>query len=101
MLLLPSAWENETGLSTEAGIPELWDIAVPIISGIDADTICSFSPQCGLEGPVSVSGCCTGAFYYTDRLERQGYGSGSGSKSRLRLQVGTSGTQGRVYAVVP
>ena len=25
MLSLPSAWAHETGLSTEVGIPELWD----------------------------------------------------------------------------
>ena len=39
------------------------------------DIVCSFSPQCGLEGPVSVPGCCTSIFYYTDKPERPGYGS--------------------------
>ena len=70
MLSLPSAWAHETGLSIEAGIPKLWDNAALIISGTRMDTICSFSPQCGPEGPISVSGCCTGSFGYTDRPER-------------------------------
>ena len=47
MLLLPSAWAHENGLSTKAGIPELWDNAVPFISGTSADTVCSFSPSAG------------------------------------------------------
>ena len=47
MLLLPSAWAHETGLSTKAGILELLDITVPVISGTDADTVCSFSPSVG------------------------------------------------------
>ena len=32
MLFLPTAWTLLTGLSTEAGIPRLWDTSVPIIS---------------------------------------------------------------------
>ena len=36
MLLLPSTWAHEKGLSTKAGIPELWDSAVPVISGTGA-----------------------------------------------------------------
>ena len=32
MLFLPTAWTIPTGLSTEAGIPRLWDTSVPIIS---------------------------------------------------------------------
>ena len=59
------------------------------------DTVCSFSPQCGLEGPVSISGCCTGAFSYTYRPERPGYGS--------RLRTGFTGREirdpRRVYAI--
>ena len=47
MLILPSAWAHEKGLSTKARIPELWDSAVPVISGTDADTVCSFSPSEG------------------------------------------------------
>ena len=75
MLSLPSARAHETGLSKEAKIPELWDNAVPIISETGKDTVFSFSPQYGLEGPVSVLGCYTSAFYYTNGLERLGYGS--------------------------
>ena len=61
------------------------------------DTVCSFSPQCGPEGPVLVLGCYTSAFCYTDRPERLGYGRGRGEGSRAK----TSGTQGRVYAITP
>ena len=32
MLFLSAAWTLSTGLSTEAGIPRLWDTSVPIIS---------------------------------------------------------------------
>ena len=32
VLSLPTAWTFSTGLSTEAGIPRLWDTSVPIIS---------------------------------------------------------------------
>ena len=74
MLSLSLAWTHETRLFTEAGIPELWDSAVLVISGIGANTVCSSSPQ-WLEGLVLVSGCCTDAFCYTDRLERPRYGS--------------------------
>ena len=81
MLSLPSAWAYETRLSTKADIPKLWDSAVPVINGTGMDIVCSFSPQCEPEGPVSVPGCCTGAFGYTDRPERPGYGS----RSRPRL----------------
>ena len=77
MLPLPKAWAHETGLSTKARIPEVWDNVVLVISGISADTVCSFSPQCRPKGPVLVSGCCTGSFGNTDRLERPGYGSRS------------------------
>ena len=75
MLPLPSAWAYETRLSIEAGIPKLWDNVVPVISGTGADTVCSFSPQCWPDGPVSVSECFIGAYGYTDRIESPGYGS--------------------------
>ena len=32
MLFLPTTWTLSTGLSTEAGIPRLWDTSVLIIS---------------------------------------------------------------------
>ena len=80
MLLLPSARTCETRLPSEAGIPRIWDTLVPVISRIDTDTVYSFSPKCGLEGPVLVSGCCTGSFYYADRPETLGFGSGSRAK---------------------
>ena len=68
-------------LPAEARIPGIWDTSVPIISGTGADTVCSFSPQCGPEGPIPVLGCCTGAFCYADRPERLGFGS----RSRIEL----------------
>ena len=44
MLPLPSAWTPEAGLSSEAGIPELWDTSVPIINGTYIDAVCSSLP---------------------------------------------------------
>ena len=84
MLPLPLAWAHETRLSTKAGIPELWDNAVLVISGTGADTVCSFSPQCGQEGPVSVLGCCTSTYYFADGPH--GPRHGSGSRPRLPSQ---------------
>ena len=95
MLFLPSAWTYEAGLPSETRILGFWDNVIPVISGIGVDTVCSFSPQCGPEGPVSVPGCGASSFYYTDWLERPGYGS----RSRARPQAETSGTQGRVYTI--
>ena len=39
MLLLPSAWAHEKGLSTNN--------AIPVIIGIIEDIVCSFSPNAG------------------------------------------------------
>ena len=64
-------------MPSEAWISGYCDGAVPVINGTGADAICSFLPECGLEGLVSVSGCYIGTFYYTDRLERPWYGSRS------------------------
>ena len=47
MLPLPSAYAHEKRLSIKAGILELWDSTVPVISGTSADTVCSFSLSAG------------------------------------------------------
>ena len=47
MLLFPSAWAHEKGLSTKTRIPKLWDSAVPVINGTGADIVCFFSPSAG------------------------------------------------------
>ena len=75
MFPLPSTRTCEARLPVEAGILGIQNTLVPVISGTGADTVCSFSPQCGPKGPVSVSGCCSGAFCYTDRSESSEYGS--------------------------
>ena len=41
---VPLAWTLETGLPLEAGIPELWDTTVPVISGACTDVVCSSLP---------------------------------------------------------
>ena len=71
---LPPARTCETRLLVEARIPGIRDTLIPVSSGIGVDIVYSFSPQCWLEGPVSVSGCTTGPFCYTDRPERPRYG---------------------------
>ena len=68
-------------LPAEVGILRISDTLVPIINGTGADTVCSFSPQCGPEGPVQVLGCCTGPFCYADRPEMLGF------ESRLRTEL--------------
>ena len=74
MFPLPSTQTCETRFPIEAEIPGIHDTSVPVISGTGANIVCSYSPQCGPEGPESVSGCGTGAFFYIDRPERSGYG---------------------------
>ena len=64
----------------------------PNLSGTFVDLVCSFLPHHGPGESVSVSGCCTGPYYVTIRLD------GPGNGSRL---AGTSGTQGFVYAITP
>ena len=41
MFLLPPAWTLETGLSSKAWIPELWDTPVLVIDGMLTDSVCS------------------------------------------------------------
>ena len=75
MLPLPSTWTFEAGFPLEArsqghGMPQSQ-------SSIGrAQTQYSFT-RCGPEEPVSVPGCSTSTFCYTDGLERPEYGSRS------------------------
>ena len=50
------------------------DSAVPVSSGIGADTVYSSTPYNGSGEPVSVSGRCTSTSCYTGRLERPSHG---------------------------
>ena len=61
-------------------ILELWDTTVSSTSGASTNTVCSFLPQDGPEGPISGAGYCTSAFSVTDRSKRLEYGS----RQRLR-----------------
>ena len=81
MFPFPSALTCKAGLPLEARIPRFWDSAVLVISRTGADTVCSFSPQCGPKGPVSVPGFCISIFCYTDKSERPS----CGSRPRTRL----------------
>ena len=96
MLPLPSPWAHETRFSTEAGIPESWDIIVPIISGTCADAICSSLPQHGLREPISVPGCYTSTYFFA--YGQHGPGHGSGLRSRPPGRYFRD--QGHVYAMV-
>ena len=75
MLPLSAAWTCETGLPPEVGIPKLWDTTVLGTSGVSTDTVCSFLPQDGPEGPVLGTEYCVSAFSVTDRSERLEHGS--------------------------
>ena len=57
----------ETRFPAKVGIQGIRDTSILVISGTSADAVYSFSPQCGPNGPVSVSGCCTSTFCYTDK----------------------------------
>ena len=65
----------EEGLPSKARISGPWDALVPVISGTCINAVCSFSPQCGLEEPVSVPRCCISTFCYTEGSERLEHGS--------------------------
>ena len=67
MLLLPSFWTLEARLSSEAGIPELWDTSGPIINGTCIDTICSSLRQRGSGEIESVVGHYIGPYYFVVR----------------------------------
>ena len=91
MFPLPSTWTYEARFPVEAGIPRLWDTSIIINSGSCMDTVCSFSPQCGPEEPVSVLGYCTRSFCGTNKIERLGYGSRSRTEfTGRRLQGPTN-----------
>ena len=47
MFPLPSAWTLEAGLSSEAGILELWDTSIPVISGTYTNVVYSSLPHHG------------------------------------------------------
>ena len=95
MLPLPSAWTPKAGLSSEAGIPELWDTSVPVISGTSIDAFCSPLPHHGLGDTVSVAGRCTRPYYFAVRLD----GLGQGSRLRLGLTSRDLGACLRHYTV--
>ena len=81
MFPLPLAWTLEAGLSSEAGIPELWDTSVPVISRTYTDAVCSSLPYHGLGETVLVAGRYKGPYHFRVRPDRPG----QGSRSRLRL----------------
>ena len=54
------------GLPTEAEIPKTWDTIVPIINGTRTNAIRSSLPQHGPGELVSIPGCCTSTYYFTD-----------------------------------
>ena len=88
MLLLPSAWANEKGLSTKAGILELWDSAVPVISGTGVDIVCSFSPSAGQRDQYQSQGAAQAPSATQIGQRGQGMGRGLGQD----FQAGTSRT---------
>ena len=61
------------------------------------DTVCSFSPQCGPKGPVSVPRCGANAFCYIDWPRRPRYGL----RSRAWLTSWDFEDPGTVYTIIP
>ena len=72
MFPLPSTWTLEAGLSLEAGIPELWDTSISVISGTYTDTVFSSLPHHGPGETVSVVWRCIGPYYYEVRPDGLG-----------------------------
>ena len=95
MLPLSASGTYETGLPPETGIPGFWDITVPVSSRTGEDTVRSSTARSRHQGPVSVSWCYTAPHISQagPRGKSMGRGRGRGP------QAGTSGVQGRVYAV--
>ena len=54
-------------------------------SGLFADSVYSSLPYHRPREPLSVSGCCTGPYYFTIRSNGPGYGSRSRLRPRPRL----------------
>ena len=97
MLSLPAAWTHQEGLPPDIRIPGFWDSVVPVSDRTGEDTVYSSTTWYRPEEPILVSGSCTGTSRYTGRLERPDYGP----RQRIGPLAGTSGIQGRVYAVIP
>ena len=97
MLPLSTTWTCEKGLPPEARIPKLWDTTISSSSREFTDTVCSFLPQDGSEGPVSGAGYCVSALLVTNMSDRPEYGS----RQRSGPHAGTLGTPRRDYAIVP
>ena len=83
MLPLSLVWTHHTEFPIEAGISELWDAIVPVVSEAHFNTVCSFLPQHEPEEPVSASRCGTRTYHVINGLERPKYGS--------RLRTGFTG----------
>ena len=84
-------------MSSEAGILELWDTPVLVISRTCTDSNCSSLPHHGPGEPIPVSRRCTGPYYFTIKLD----GPGHGSRSRPGLTSRDFKDLGRVYAITP
>ena len=91
MLPLSTAWTYEERLPPETGIPGFWDNTVPISGRTTEDTVSSSTAWYRSEEPVSVSPPIS---QVGPRGQSMGRGRGRGP------QAGTSGFQGRVYAII-
>ena len=69
------------GLSSKAGIIELWDTSILVINGTYTDTVCSSLPHHRLGETVLVAGRCIGPCYFAVRP------NGPGQGPRLRPEL--------------
>ena len=97
MLPLPTARTYEEGFPPETGIPGFLDNTVLVSGGTGEDTVHSSTAQYKPEEPVLVSGTARAppVTQAGQRGQTMGRGRGQGP------QAGTSGVQGRVYAITP
>ena len=76
MLVFPSTWAHEKGLSTKARILELWDNVVPIISATGAGTVYSFLPNAGQRDQYQSQGAAQ--VPSATQISQRGQGMGQG-----------------------
>ena len=74
MFPLPSTRTFEAGFPSEARIPGFWDSAVLVKSGIGAETVCFFLPQCRPEDQYQSQGAAQepSAIHTTERGQGMG-----------------------------
>ena len=96
MFPFPLAWTLKVGLSSKAGIPELWDTSVPVINGMyNRHSLFPLTPPWARRDSISRSGHYIGPYYFAVKLDRLG----QGLRLRPRLRSRDFRGLGLVYSI--